>query len=242
MSNIRVRVGQQNATKVLSSNSVVLSGITVKDESVLIGIPGGFNALNFIGNGIGVTAFLSEAVITIYDATTTSKGVASYNGIDFYVNNGVVGINTEKIQDIIGQTLTSGIQTNITLTYDDFNNHINAYVATASTTNLGVASFSSNGFNVQNGAVTLNVGAGITIYNSKISFKNYFNLNDNKIVKWDNTNLQLTNSILDDNGTYLTINGELYVNNGCSSGSKKIVGCDNEILILDNLTIDCGEY
>jgi hypothetical protein len=242
MSNIKVRVGQQNAVKVLSSNSAVLAGITIKDEGVIIGSPGGFNVLNFVGNGFEATGNSSEVTITIYDATTSTKGVASYNPLEFYVLNGVVGLVTERITDIIGATVTLGIQTNISLTYDDFNNVINAYVATATTTTLGVAAFNPNGLSVQNGYVSVKVGAGITIENEKISFRNNTSLQNNKLVKWDTTNLQLTNTLIGDNSSYVTVYSDLYFNNPCTDGEVKVLGCDSNELSLLNTVIDCGEY
>lgn len=242
MSNIKVRVGQQNAVKVLSSNSAVLAGITVKDEGVIIGSPGGFNVLNFVGNGFSATASSSEATITVYDATTYSKGVASYNPIEFYVTNGIVGLVTERISDIIGATVTLGIQTNISLTYDDPNNVINAYVATATTSVLGVAAFNVNGFSVNNGYVSIKVGAGITIENEKVAFRNNTSLQNNRLLKWDSTNLQLTNTLVGDNQNYVTVYSDLYFNNSCTSGEKKVIGCDNDELSLLNIVIDCGEY
>ena len=61
----------------------------------------------------------------------------------------------EAAQDAIGAAVTAGAQTNMTATYDDAANAIDFAVPTASTSALGVASFSSDNFTVSAGAVTV---------------------------------------------------------------------------------------
>ena len=61
----------------------------------------------------------------------------------------------EGAQDAVGDAIAAGSQTDITITYDDVSNAINASVATATTTTKGVASFSSDNFAVSSGAVTI---------------------------------------------------------------------------------------
>lgn len=61
----------------------------------------------------------------------------------------------EAAQDAIGAAVNAGAQTNITATYDDAANAIDFSVATASTSQLGVAQFSSDNFAVAAGVVTV---------------------------------------------------------------------------------------
>lgn len=58
---------------------------------------------------------------------------------------------------------------------------------------------------------SLNAGTGITLSNNSFSIKNNANLTDNRVGKWDATNGQFINSIIDDNGSAVTINGDLTV-------------------------------
>lgn len=59
---------------------------------------------------------------------------------------------------------------------------------------------------------SLSAGTGINLSSNVFSVKNNANLTDNRISKWDATNGQFINSIIDDNGSAVTINGDLTVN------------------------------
>jgi hypothetical protein len=61
----------------------------------------------------------------------------------------------EAAQDAIGAAVAAGAQTNITATYDDAANALDFSVATSSTSQLGVAQFSSDNFAVAAGVVTV---------------------------------------------------------------------------------------
>ena len=63
---------------------------------------------------------------------------------------------TEAAQDALGAAIAAGSQTNITVTYTDASNSVSYSIAEATTTTLGVASFTASDFNVTNGAVTIN--------------------------------------------------------------------------------------
>ena len=122
------------------------------------------------GTGISTSVLGTTVTVTGDDATTTTKGVASFNSNDFSVSSGAVSIasggvsNTQLVNSTItvssdsgsnaidlGDTLTvsggTGISTSvsgdtITVTGDD-----------ATTTTKGVASFDSTDFIVTTGAV-----------------------------------------------------------------------------------------
>ena len=174
-----------------------ITGITVRDEGSTVGTAASITSLNFAGEGITATAAVAGTAATItvnaasstvagvssYNssdfyfantyqvgittATASTKGIAAFNSTDFYITAGTVGINTESIQDMAGSAITAGINTNITVTYDDVNNKINHNVNTATSTVLGVASFSSTNFTVTAGAVSIAnnaVGLGTQTY------------------------------------------------------------------------------
>lgn len=128
-------------------------GVSILDNNSLVG--SSLTSINFSGDGFTATASGAGSTITLDSATTSTRGIASFNSTDFNVNNGAVGINTESIQDMVGSAITVGINTNITVTYDDANNRINHNVNTATTSTLGVASFNSSFFSVNTGAVSI---------------------------------------------------------------------------------------
>ena len=100
------------------------------------------NGLLVEGEGIDLTYNDNSNTLTISaeDASTTNKGVASFNSTDFSVTSGAVSLSSERIEDIAGGMVTGSTQTGITVNYTDLDGKINFEVAdqfsTHSTTDL----------------------------------------------------------------------------------------------------------
>jgi hypothetical protein len=117
--------------------------------------------LTFTG-GEGIDTTVSDDTITIAaeDASTSNKGVASFDATDFSVSSGAVTLQEERIQDIAGAMVTGNTETLITVTYQDadgtidfevdndlsnYDNSTSAFITASSTDTLTNKTFNANG-------------------------------------------------------------------------------------------------
>lgn len=86
------------------------------------------------------------------------------------------------------------------------------------------------------GAVTLNVGAGtgITVNANDIQIKNAGSLTNNTLSKWNSTNGQFVDSLVSDDGTTVTIGGNLTVTGTTTTVNTETINLADNIITLNS--------
>lgn len=124
----------------------------------------------------------------------------------------------------------------------------NSSLTNSSVTVVAGAGLVNGGAVALGSSVTLNVGAGegITVNADDIALKNGTNLSNNAVLKWDNTNNQLTNGIMTDDGSTVTIAGNLDVNGTTTTIDSTIVSIGDNMMQYANAnvanSVDIGFY
>jgi len=103
-------------------------------------------------------------------------------------------------------------------------------------TSSGAATVSQTGSTINISAVdtnttyTASANGGLTLSTTEFSIKNSNNFTDSKVIKWDNSNKQFTNSIITDDGSTVTIGGDFVVSGTTTTlNTQTLTVTDNEI-------------
>lgn len=160
-----------NVTGNVSGNASTATTLQTARDIALSGDIVGSVSFNGSANANITTTLQNTAVTTGTYGSASAVGVFTVNSqgritsasnTNISITSSAVTNFTEAAQDAVGAAITAGTQTNITVTYNDSNNDIDYSVATATSSVLGVAKFSTDNFTVTAGNVTVTVVDGGT--------------------------------------------------------------------------------
>ena len=115
-----------------------------------------------------------------------------------------------------------------TLAAGDFRFTSSGATTITSSTVGGVTTFNFDSDNDDTGA-SLTASNGVILSSLDFQLKNAGNLTGNKVLKWDTGNAQIADSIIDDDGSTVTINGDLVV-----EGTQTILNTST-LVVEDNI-------
>lgn len=124
----------------------------------------------------------------------------------------------------------------------------NSSLANSSVTYTAGAGLTGGGTVALGASATLNIGAGtgITVNTDDVQLKNAGSLTNNTVLKWDSSNGQLVNSLMTDDGSTMTIAGNLTVNGTTTTINSTIVSIADNMMQYANgnvaNTVDIGFF
>ena len=216
-------VSQDPASKTITINSTYVDTITkIRATSGQTLSSGNYTFLD--GGASTVTQGLDgngDATITYssVDTITRLKGGAAGSLVTGDVEfTGGSNVTVSQVGNVIS---IASIDTNTVTRIASGSNAVTAgdfkFVGTGATsisqaTAAGVTTLTISSINSDTGA-SLDAGpnGGLILQGTNFRLKNYNNLSGNTVVKWDSGNSQLANSLITDNGSTVTIGGDLVV-------------------------------
>ena len=189
------------------------------------------------GNGDPTFTFSSTDTIT----RIKGGGSGTFKTGDITITGGSTYGNTVVSQSPDGLTISidspndntitrfAGGSSN-TLAAGDFRITASGDATLTTTSNAGVTSIDIGFVNTDTGA-GLTASSGLVLVGNDFQLKNAGNLTDQVLQKWDSVNGQFTNSILEDDGSTLTVSGNLIV-----TGTNTII--DTTTLVVKDPTIE----
>lgn len=259
-----------NASGVLSWDQVV-SSLNIAGDTGSDTVSTGATITFTGGEGIDTAVTDDTVTISAEDATSSNKGIASFDSTDFTVTSGAVTVNAERIQDIVGAMVTSNTETLITVTYQDsdgtidfvvdndlanYSNTNSAFITAASSATLTNKTFDANGTgnSLSNVEVADFAASAITDSTDTIATNDSDTQVPTSAAVIDYVGAQigaidLTVSTAGDSGTgsvstsqTLTVSGTANEIETAASGQSITIGLPNDVTIGNNLTVSGNLY
>ena len=192
------------------------------------------------GNGDGTITYSSTDTVTrLRGGTTGTYTPATTSGADITIAGGSGG-NVTVGQS--GNTITIDSQNDDTITRlaTGTGNSLNAgdfrivqagATTISQSTNAGVTTITISSENDDTGA-TFTASGGVLKSTTDFSLKNSGNFVSNTLMKWDASNEQLTNSLISDNGSIVTIGGDLVVDGTQTILNTTVLQVEDNIIEL----------
>mgnify|MGYP003132465230 CR=1 FL=1 len=124
----------------IANSKLANSSITVTDGSNSTATSLGGTITFAAGEGLDVAESSGTVTFSAEDATSSNKGVASFDSTDFSVSSGAVTLQAERVQDIVGAMFSSNTESGITVTYEDSDGTIDLAVGNTVTVSDGSSS------------------------------------------------------------------------------------------------------
>ena len=234
-------VSQDTASKTITINSTYVDTITkMRATTGQVLNPGNFTFLSggastvvqgVDGNGDSTITYTSV------DTITRSKGGAAgtfVTGDVLFTGGSNVTVsqagNTISIASVDTNTVTRLSSGANVVTAGDFKFVGTGATSISQATAGGVTTFTVTSANDDTGAA-LTASAGILLSGTDFQLKNAGNFSGNQLLKWDSGNSQIGNSLISDNGSTVTVSGDLVVD-----GTQTIL--NTQTLIVEDNTIE----
>ena len=234
-------VSQNASNKTITISSTYVDTITkIRATTGQVLNPGNFTFLasgassvvqGVDGNGDSTITYNSTDTITRLKGGSAgsliSGDVTLTGGTNVTVSQNQQNITISSIDTDTVTRLASG---NNAVTAGDFK-----FVATGATsisqnTSGGVTTFTISSVNSDTGA-TLTASNGLILSSNDFQIKNAGNFTGNQLLKWDSGNSQIASSLISDNGSTVTITGDLVVD-----GTQTVL--ETQTLIVEDDTIE----
>lgn len=132
-------VDAQGRLTAASEQDIQISTSQVTDLAEFIDDTVGDSVAGLIKEGEGIDVVYDDGAgtltISAEDATSSNKGIASFNSTDFTVTSGAVTLNAERVEDIVSNLIVGG--TGIDATYNDGAGSLTIDIDSTVTTNSG---------------------------------------------------------------------------------------------------------
>ena len=214
-------VSQDAASRTITINSSYVDTITrLRATTGQVFAPADFTFLD--GGATTVTQGVDangDPTIT-YSSTDTITRVKGGAAGTFVTGDTTITGGTNVTVSQAGNTITvASVDTNTVtrlssggnaVAAGDFNLVASGATSISQSTNAGVTTITISSANDDTGA-SLTASGGLILQGVNFRMKNYNNFSGNTLMKWDSGNGQLTNSLITDNGSTVTIDGDLVV-------------------------------